>query len=99
MVKLHLSGRSLLEWAELAIAVGDVGQAPEVEDMAQSEGAGCDGELAGEADATFWGAAACSGDEVGGSGHYRAGITLDVLPYLERQLSRDQDRVKHCCKY
>jgi len=52
MVKLHLSGRSLLEWAELAIAVGDVGQAPEVEDMAQSEGAGCDGELAGEANAT-----------------------------------------------
>ena len=99
MVKLHLSGRSLLEWAELAIAVGDVGQAPEVEDLARNKGAGCDGELAGEADATFWGAAACSGDEVGGSGHYRAGITLDVLPYLERQLSRDQNHSKHCCSY
>ena len=99
MVKLHLSGRRLLEWAEVAIAVGDVGQAPEVEDLAWSEGAGRDGELAGEADATFWGAAACSGDEVGGSGHYRAGITLDVLPYLERQLSQDQNRGKHCCSY
>ena len=65
MVKLHLSGRSLLEWAELAIAVGDVGQAPEVEDLARSEGAGCDGELAGEADATVCGGAACSGDEAG----------------------------------
>ena len=52
MVKLHLSGQSLLEWAELAIAVGDIGQAPEVEDLARSEGAGCDGELTGEADAT-----------------------------------------------
>ena len=72
MVKLHLSGRRLLEWAELAIVVGDVGQAPEVEDLPRSEGAGCDGELAGEADATIWGGAACSDDEVGGSGHYRA---------------------------
>ena len=84
MVKLHLSWWSLLEWAELAIAVGDVGQAPEVEDLARSEGAGRDGELAGEADATVWGGAACSGVEVRGFGHYRAGITLDVLPYLER---------------
>ena len=52
MVKLHLSGRRLLEWAEVAIAVGDVGQAPEVEDLARNKGAGCDGELAGEANAT-----------------------------------------------
>ena len=84
---------------ELAIAVGDVGQAPEVEDLSRSEGVGHDGELAGEADATVWGAAACSGDEAGGSGHYKAGITLDVLPYLEHQLSRDQNRGKHCCSY
>ena len=84
LVKLHLSVRSLLEWAELAIAFRNVGQAPEVEDLARSEGASRDGELAGEADATVWGGAASSGDEVGGSGHYRAGITLDVLPYLER---------------
>ena len=99
MVKLHLSGQSLLEWAELAIVVGDVGQAPEVEDLARGEGAGRDEELTEEADATVWGGAACSGDEVGGSGHYRAGITLDVLPYLERQLSQDQNRGKHCCSY
>ena len=88
-----------MEWMKLAIAVGDVGQAPKVEDLAQSEGAGRDGELTGEADATVWGSAACSGDEAGGSGHYRSGITLDVLPYLERQLSLDQNHGKHCCSY
>ena len=60
--------------------MSDVGQAPKVEDLGRSEGAGRDGELAREADATVWGGAACSGDEAGGSGHYRAGITLDVLP-------------------
>ena len=69
--------------------MSDVGQAPEVEDLARSERAGRDGELVGEADATVWGGAACSGDEAGGSGHYRAGITIDVFPYLERQLSWD----------
>ena len=37
-------------WTKLAIAVGDVGQAPKVEDLAQSEGTGHDGELAGEVD-------------------------------------------------
>jgi len=88
MVKLHLSGRSLLEWAELAIAVGDVGQAPEVEELAWSEGAGRDGELAGEADTTVWGSVACSGDEAGGSSHRRARIALDATPYLGRQLLR-----------
>jgi hypothetical protein len=66
--------------------VGGVGQALEVEDLARSEGAGRDGELGVEADATVWGSAACSSDEAGGSGHCRAGITLDVLPYLARQL-------------
>ena len=39
-----------VEWTKLAIAVDDVGQAPKVEDLAQSEGAGHDGELTGEAD-------------------------------------------------
>ena len=39
-----------MKWTKLAIAVGDVGQAPKVEDLAQSEGTGHDGELAGEAD-------------------------------------------------
>ena len=72
MVKLHLSGQSLLEWAELAIVVGDVGQAPEVEDLARSEGGGCDEELAREADTGVWGGAARSGDDAGGSGHRRA---------------------------
>ena len=79
--------------------MSDVGQVPEVEDLARSEGAGRDGELSGEADATVWGGAACSGVEVRGFGHYRAGITLDVLPNLERQLSQDQNRGKHCCSY
>jgi hypothetical protein len=40
-----------VEWTKLAVAVGDVGQAPKVEDLARSEGAGRDGELTGEADA------------------------------------------------
>jgi hypothetical protein len=37
----------------LAIAVGDVGQALKVDDQAQSEGAGYDEELIGEADAAI----------------------------------------------
>jgi len=35
---------------ELAVAVSDIGQAPKVEDLARSEGAGHDEELTGEAD-------------------------------------------------
>jgi hypothetical protein len=37
-----------MEWMKLAIVVSDVGQAPKVEDLAQSEGVGHDGELARE---------------------------------------------------
>jgi hypothetical protein len=57
---------------KLAVAVGDVGQPPKAEDLAQSEGAGYDEELAREADTAVWGSAACSGDEAGGSNHRRA---------------------------
>ena len=57
---------------ELAVAVDDIGQAPKVEDLARSEGAGYDEELAGEIDTTIWGGAACYSDEAGGSGHRRA---------------------------
>ena len=88
-----------MKQTKLAMAIGHVGQAPEAKDLARSVGAGHDEEITGEADATVWGGAACFGDKAGGSGHYRAGITLDVLPYLERQLSRDQNRAKHCCSY
>jgi hypothetical protein len=35
---------------KLAVAVGDIGQAPKVEDLAQSVSAGCDEELTREAD-------------------------------------------------
>jgi hypothetical protein len=38
-----------VEWTKLTIAVGDVGQVPKVEDPAQSEGVGRDGELIGKA--------------------------------------------------
>jgi hypothetical protein len=31
-----------MEWNKLTVAVGDVGQAPKVEDLAQSEGVGHD---------------------------------------------------------
>jgi hypothetical protein len=37
---------------KLIIAVGDVGLAPKMEHLAQSKGAGHDGELAREADTT-----------------------------------------------
>ena len=46
-----------MEWTKLVVAVGDIGLAPKVEDLAQSEGAGYDGELAREADTTIWGSA------------------------------------------
>jgi hypothetical protein len=85
-----------MEWTKLTIAVGDVGQAPKVEDLAQSKGVGCDGELR-EADTTVWGGAACSSDEAGGSSHRRARIALDVVPYLAHQLSRGQNHDKHSC--
>lgn len=39
-----------MELTKLAIAVDDVGQAPKVEDLDQSKGAGHDRELAEEAD-------------------------------------------------
>ena len=42
-----------MEWTKLTVAVGDIGQAPKVEDLAQSEGIGHDEELAGEADTTI----------------------------------------------
>jgi len=45
-----------MEWSKLGVAVGDIGQAPKVEDLAQSEGTDHDVELTGEADTTFWGA-------------------------------------------
>jgi hypothetical protein len=41
-----------LEWVKLAMAVGDIGQAPEVEDLVRGEGTSYDRELASEADAT-----------------------------------------------
>ena len=77
--------------------MGDVGQAPKVEDLAWSESAGCDEELAREADAIVWGGAARSDDEVGGSGHRRARIALDAAPYLARHLSLGQNHGKHYC--
>ena len=61
-----------MEWMKLTVVVGDIGQAPKVEDLAQSEGTGHDGELTGEADTSIWGSAASSGDEAGGSSHRRA---------------------------
>ena len=76
-----------MKWTKLAMAVGDVGQAPKVEDLARSEGTGRDEEIAGEADIAMWGGVACSGDEVGGLGHRRARIALDAAPYLACQLS------------
>jgi hypothetical protein len=38
---------------ELTVAVGDVGQAPKVEDLARDKGVGRDEELIGEANATI----------------------------------------------
>ena len=38
-----------MEWTKLVVAVGDVGRGTTVEDLAQSEGAGHDEELTGEA--------------------------------------------------
>ena len=48
VARLH----SPVEWTKLAVGVGDVGQAPKVEDLARNEGADRDGELVGEADTT-----------------------------------------------
>ena len=79
---------SLVEWMKLAIAIDDV---------ARSEGVGHDGEFTGEVDTAIWGSIACSSDEAGGSSHCSARITLDAAPYLARQLSRGQNRGKHCC--
>ena len=61
-----------MEWMKLTVVVGDIGQAPKVEDLAQSEGTGHDGELTMEADTVVWGGAACFSDLAGGSGHRRA---------------------------
>jgi hypothetical protein len=52
--------------------VSSVAMSSLAEDLTQSEGAGHDKELAKEANIAIWGAAACSSDEVGGSGHCRA---------------------------
>jgi hypothetical protein len=42
--------RGPVKRTKLTIAVDDVGQAPKVQDLARSEGTGCDKELAKEAD-------------------------------------------------
>ena len=84
-----------MEWMNLTVAVGDVGQAPKVENLAQSEGASRDRELAREADTTVWGGAACSDDKAGGSSHHRARIVVDAAPYLARQLSWGRNHGKH----
>jgi hypothetical protein len=41
-----------MEWTKLAVAVGDVGQATKVENLARSECTGRDGELTREEDTT-----------------------------------------------
>jgi hypothetical protein len=79
----------------LAVAVGDLGQGPKDEDLALSEGTGCDGELAEEVNAAVWGNATCFGDKAGGSGHHRARIAFDAVPYLARQLSLGRNYDKH----
>lgn len=56
--------RKLLEQVKLVVAVSDIGQAPELEDLAGGESIGYDGELVGEADAI------CSSDEAGGSSYH-----------------------------
>jgi hypothetical protein len=38
---------------KLVIAIGDVGQAPKVEDLVRGKGARCDGDLTGEADCWY----------------------------------------------
>jgi hypothetical protein len=50
MLGAHCSSAQHLEWVKLAMAVGDIGQAPKVEDLAQSVSAGYDEELTREAD-------------------------------------------------
>jgi hypothetical protein len=52
MLGAHCSSAQHLEWVKLAMAVGDIGQAPKVEDLVRGEGTGYDKELALEADAT-----------------------------------------------
>jgi hypothetical protein len=71
-----------MEWTKLTVAVGDVGQAPKFEDLAQTEGTDRDGEPTGEADTVVLGGAAWDGDEAGGSSYLRARITLDAAPDL-----------------
>jgi hypothetical protein len=56
---------------ELAVAVGDIGQAPKVEVLTWSEGTDHDEELTKEEDTIVWGNAACTSNEAGGSGHRR----------------------------
>jgi hypothetical protein len=65
---------------KLAVAIGDVGQAPKVKDLAQSEGVNHNGELTEEADTVVLGGAACSSDDAGGFGHRRPKIALDAAP-------------------
>jgi hypothetical protein len=80
---------------KLNVVVGDVGQGPKVEDLAQSEGAGHDRELTMEADTTVWGGAACSSDEAGGSNHHKGRIALDAAPYLAYHLKQGQNHGMH----
>lgn len=79
------------------MAVGDIGQIPQAEDLTQHEAAHVDKELTGEADVIVWDDAAGSGDLAGGSCHCRAKITLDATPYLVRQLSWGRNCGNHCC--
>ena len=55
-LKVRSHQRCLLEGVKLAVPIGNVVQAPKVENLAKDEGASGDDDLAGEADATFWAA-------------------------------------------
>ena len=80
MVGLMGRGLEICSWVprqkgrhrELAVEVGNVGQVPKVEELAQGEGASYGEELTREPNAAVWGSAACSSDKAGGSGHCRA---------------------------
>jgi hypothetical protein len=63
--------------------------------LAQSEGAGRDGELTREANTAIWGGAACSDNGAGGFGHRRARIALNAASYQVRQLLQGRNHGKH----
>jgi hypothetical protein len=86
--------RSLLKRVKLAVVFSNLVQAPKAMNLVGGEGAAGD-DFTGESHVVLGDGVSGSDGEAGGSGHHRAMVTHDALPYLTCQLPQVRNRDKH----